>query len=58
MLMRLLLRGGFIIALIGLCGRPDGDSGGELAMAPWIFFVATKWVVIAMIADTTREDVC
>jgi hypothetical protein len=57
MLMRLLLRGGFITALIGLCGKPDGDSGGELAMAPWIFFVATKWVVIAMIAHM-RKDVC
>jgi hypothetical protein len=32
-LIRLLLLGGFIIALMGRCGKPDGDSGGELAMA-------------------------
>jgi hypothetical protein len=33
MLIRLLLLGGFIIALIGRCSKPEGDSGGELAMA-------------------------
>ena len=50
MLMRLLLLKGFIIALIGLCVKPDGDPGGELAMAQLIFVVATKWLAIATIA--------
>lgn len=31
--MRLWLRGGRIIALIGLVGTLEGDPGGELAMA-------------------------
>ena len=34
MLIRLVVRGGRIIALTGLEGMPAGDSGGELAMAP------------------------
>jgi hypothetical protein len=30
------------MALIGLCVRPDGDAGGELAIAQIIFVIATK----------------
>lgn len=33
MLMRLVVLGGLIIALTGLEGPPDGDPGGELAIA-------------------------
>ena len=33
MLMRLFVRGGRIIALTGRDGMPDGDPGGELAIA-------------------------
>jgi hypothetical protein len=45
--MRLLLRGGFIIALMGRDDKPEGDSGGELAMAPVeVVVVATKWGVV------------
>jgi hypothetical protein len=55
MLMRLLLLGGFITALIGLCGKPDGDPGGELAMAQLRFLVATKRVALAGIAYMVRK---
>lgn len=43
MLMRLLLLGAFIMALIGLWDRPEGDAGGELAIARLVFVIATKY---------------
>ncbi len=42
MLIRLIFRGGRIIALTGLRGSPEGEPGGELAIALLIPFVATK----------------
>jgi hypothetical protein len=39
MLMRLFVLGGLITALTGLGGLPEGDPGGELAIAllkPWL----------------------
>ena len=43
MLIRLVVLGGRIIALTGRGGMPEGDPGGELAIALIESFVATKW---------------
>lgn len=42
MLIRLVVLGGLIIALIGREDMPAGDPGGELAIALLYTFVATK----------------
>lgn len=44
MLIRLFVLGGRIITLTGRWGLPEGEPGGELAIALWDSFVATKCV--------------
>ena len=44
MLIRLFVLGGRIIALTGREGMPEGDPGGELAIALLVPLVATKCV--------------
>ena len=46
MLIRLLLLGGRIIMLMGLCCAPGGDAGGELAMAQGVLASSLRQNVV------------